>query len=127
MKDVNHKVSRAVIQTAQTTENPVIALEELRGIRERVKATRKVNRMLHSWAFAQLISFVEYKAAKAGIPVVRVDPRKTSQTCSKCGHAERANRSKQSRFKCQNCGFEIHADLQAARNIAAKAQTLVPG
>ena len=127
MKDVNHKASRAIIQTAQTVDNPVIALEELRGIRERIKATRKVNRMLHSWAFAQLISFIEYKAAKAGIPVVRVDPRKTSQTCSKCGHAERANRSKQSRFKCKECGFEIHADLQAARNIAVKAQTLVPG
>ncbi|MDP2662387.1 MAG: transposase [Dehalococcoidia bacterium] len=127
MKDVNHKVSRAVIQTAQRLEKPVIALEELRGIRERIKATRKVNRMLHSWAFAQLIGFIEYKAAKAGIPVVRVDPRKTSQTCSKCGHAERANRSKQARFKCKECGFELHADVQAARNIAVKAQTLVSG
>lgn len=127
MKDVNHKVSRAIIREAQKVVNPVIVLEELRGIRERVKATKKVNRMLHSWAFAQLIGFIEYKAARAGIPVVRVDPRKTSQTCSRCGHAERANRSTQALFRCKRCGFEIHADLQAARNIAVKAQSLVSG
>lgn len=128
MKDVNHKVSREVIREAQKLPHPIIAIEELRGIRERIRATRKVNRMLHSWAFAQLIQFIEYKAAQSGIPVVRVDPRKTSQTCSKCGHAERANRSKQAKFKCKNCGYEVHADLQAARNIATKAiQTLASG
>jgi IS605 OrfB family transposase len=127
MKDLNHKVSRAIIREAQKVVNPVIALEELRGIRERVKATKEVNRMLHSWAFGQLIGFIEYKAARAGIPVVRVDPRKTSQTCSRCGHVEQANRRTQALFRCKQCGFEIHADLQAARNIAVKAQSLVSG
>lgn len=128
VKDVNHKVSRAIIREAQKLPNPVIALEELRGIRERIKASRKVNRMLHSWAFGQLIRFIEYKAARAGIPVVRVDPRKTSQTCLKCGHAEPGNRSRRAIFKCQNCGYELHADLNGARNIAVKAaQTLASG
>ncbi|MHB8927196.1 MAG: zinc ribbon domain-containing protein [Bacillota bacterium] len=45
----------------------------------------------------------------------------------RCGHAERANRSTRALFRCKRCGFEIHADLQAARNIAVKAQSLVSG
>ena len=103
VKDVNHKVSRAIIREAQKLPNPVIALEELGGIRERIKASRKRwNRMLHSWAFGQLIRFIEYKAARAGIPAVRVDPQdQPDLTWSKRGHAEPGNRSRRAIFKCQ--------------------------
>ena len=52
--------------------------------------------------------------------VVAVDPRHTSQTCSCCGQQARNNRRSRSRFVCRSCGFELHADLNAARNIAAK-------
>ncbi len=52
--------------------------------------------------------------------VVAVDPRHTSQTCSCCGHQARNNRRSRGRFVCRVCGFELHADLNAARNIAAK-------
>jgi transposase len=52
--------------------------------------------------------------------VVAVDPRHTSQTCSRCGHQARNNRRSRSRFVCRACGFELHADLIGARNIAAK-------
>jgi IS605 OrfB family transposase len=122
---VNHKVPQAINREVQKLPNPVIALEELRGTRERTKGTKKANRMLHSWAFGQLIQFVEYNAATAGIPVLRVDPRKTTRTSTHCGHADRSNRNRQAIFKCQNCRFEIQAYLNGARNIAVQAaQTL---
>jgi transposase len=75
--------------------------------------------MLHSWAFGQLREFLEYKARLAGIKVVKVDPRQTSQTCCRCGHRERGNRPRQAEFRCKRCGYTIHADLNGARVIAA--------
>jgi IS605 OrfB family transposase len=116
--DLNHQVSRAIVDLV-AAHGGTLHVERLTGIRERAKGTAKVRRMLHSWPFAQLVQFIRYKAARAGVPVVEVDPRKTSQACSRCGHAERGNRTRQARFRCTACGFTIHADLNAARVIAA--------
>jgi putative transposase len=73
-------------------------------------------------AFHQLGSFVAYKARRAGVVVVNVDPAYTSQTCSACGHVDRGNRPNQATFCCRSCGFAEHADQNAARNIAARGE-----
>ena len=62
-------------------------------------------------------AFIAYKAVLAGVSVVYVNPAYTSQTCSHCGHGEKANRKSQARFLCVGCGFSAHADLNAAENI----------
>ena len=46
-------------------------------------------------------AFLSYKATLAGIPIVQVDPRNTSKTCSVCGHCERGNRKSQAEFAVQ--------------------------
>jgi IS605 OrfB family transposase len=114
----NHRVSRAIVDIVARAGG-VISVERLKGIRDRCKATAKTRRMLHSWPFAQLLDFIRYKARLAGVEVIEVDPRKTSQTCSRCGHCERGNRPRQAIFKCKACGYTIHADLNSARVIAA--------
>ncbi|WP_217252348.1 zinc ribbon domain-containing protein [Streptomyces sp. AC602_WCS936] len=76
---------------------------------------------LHSWAFAQLGAFVEYKARRAGVAVVHVDPRNTSRQCSECWHTHRTNRVTQARFVCRSCGIVLHADHNGSRNIAHRA------
>jgi putative transposase len=97
-----------------------IALEDLTGIRARVRLRKPQRVTLHSWAFAQLGQHIAYKAALAGVPVVYVDPAYTSQTFSSCGHASKKNRPDQATFRCTSCGFAEHADVNAARNIAAR-------
>ena len=52
-----------------------------------------------------------------GVPVVLIDPRNTSRTCSSCGHCEKANRKNQTEFVCKKCGHCENADLNAAKNI----------
>ena len=47
------------------------------------------------------------------------DPAYTSQTCSECGHKERANRKSRDDFRCKSCGHAAPADVNAARNISA--------
>jgi IS605 OrfB family transposase len=104
-----------------------IALEELTHIRNRVTARGRDQRhRLHGWAFSQLRQFMTYKAQLAGVPVVLVDPRNTSRTCSQCGHCEKANRKSQAEFLCKHCGFSTHADFNAAHNLRARALVMAP-
>jgi IS605 OrfB family transposase len=117
---VNHNISKQIVAEAKRSARG-IALEDLKGIRERVKAGRKQRAVLHSWAFSQLRGFVEYKAKLAQVPMVAVDPRNTSRTCARCGHCEKKNRPAQAEFRCRACGHEAHADINAAENIRRAA------
>jgi transposase len=60
---------------------------------------------MHSWAFAQLGSFLAYKAKQAGVAFVEADPAYTSQTCSACGWVDKKNRRTQAVFECGRCRF----------------------
>ena len=124
-KDTNHVISKQIVKAAQDTGRG-IALENLTHIRSRVTARRGQRTILHAWAFAQLRSFIEYKALRAGVPVVAVDPRNTSRTCPCCGHIDKANRKAQDAFLCVDCGFSGRADYFAALNIRSRAPLRVP-
>ena len=118
-RDCDHVLSRRIVDSV--APGTVIVVENLKHIRKRVKQRgRESRRRLHSWTFAQLRAFLEYKAEGKGCRVEGIDPRYTSQACSRCGHVHRYNRRSQSRFLCRNCGYELNADLNAARNIAKK-------
>jgi len=116
----NHRISKQIVELAKRTSRG-IAFEELKGIRQRVRLRRKQRDDLHSWSFYQLQQYITYKAQLHGVPVVHVDPRYTSQTCSACGHVERANRKTQDAFLCVACGFAAQADANAAVNISRAA------
>ncbi|MFF3896813.1 RNA-guided endonuclease InsQ/TnpB family protein [Streptomyces sp. NPDC001812] len=122
-KDINHKIAKHVVAEAERTGRG-IALEDLTGIRERVRLRKPQRATLHSWSFHQLGSFIAYKARRAGVPVVHVDPAYTSRTCAECGHIDQANRVSQARLACRNCGFVDHADRNGSRNIRARAWEL---
>jgi putative transposase len=66
-RDYNHLISRRIIEQAQRT-NSTIVLEDLEGIHEGVKVRQSQRRERFSWAYAQLIGFIVYKAKLAGIP-----------------------------------------------------------
>jgi IS605 OrfB family transposase len=125
-KDINHQISRRLVETAQRT-NRAIALEDLKGIRTRIRAKGADQRARHSnWSFAQLRQFIAYKAKLASVRVILVDPRHTSQQCSACGHTEKSNRRSQAEFLCRVCGHATHADVNAAMNIARRAEVMPP-
>ncbi|MGW0736095.1 RNA-guided endonuclease InsQ/TnpB family protein [Streptomyces sp. NPDC002851] len=122
-RDINHKIAKHVVAEAERTGRG-IALEDLTGIRERVRLRKPQRATLSSWSFAQLGAFIAYKARRAGVPVVHVDPAYTSRTCAECGHIDRANRVSQALFACRNCGVVAHADRNSSRNIRARAWEL---
>lgn len=120
--DVNHCVSKRIVAEAERTSRG-IALEELTGIRQRVRLRKPQRAALHSWAFAQLGDFITYKALRAGVPVVFVDPAYTSQQCADCDYIDKKNRVDQATFTCRSCGVVAHADRNASRTIAQRGET----
>jgi IS605 OrfB family transposase len=119
-RHTNHCISKRLVGSAKDTKRG-LALESLTGIRSRC-TVRRTQRDRHSkWAFAELRAFIDYKAKAAGVPVVIVTARGTSRTCSVCGHEGANNRPSRDLFRCQSCGHEAPADLNAAVNIARRA------
>jgi putative transposase len=119
-RDINHQISKQVVSKALTAAYG-IALEDLQGIRERIKVRKADRRQHSSWSFNQLRQFIDYKAQLKGVPLVMVDPKNTSRTCPICGHIDKRNRKSQSDFLCIQCGFGHHADTVAAVNISRRA------
>ncbi|GHO79527.1 transposase [Ktedonobacter sp. SOSP1-85] len=118
-RDCDHVLSKRIVQSV--TPGATIVLENLTNIREGVRHRKgEGQRKLHSWSFAQLYGFIVYKGQEQGMVVERIDPRHTSQTCSRCGHQARNNRRSQSVFHCRSCGYQLNADLNAAYNIRDK-------
>ncbi len=126
-QDRNHIISRRIVDCHPQS---LIGLEDLTDIRERTKGKRgkkatkkqrKANGHASKWAFAELHSYIAYKAMLAGSMAVKVDAHYSSQACPMCGYTSKANRpNKGLLFVCQSCHYSLHADLIGARNIALR-------
>ena len=109
-----HRMANEIVAEARENECTVIAFEDLTDIRERTGASWG-----HKWAFNRLYEYVEYKAEEYGIDVEQVDPENTSRRCSHCGFTHPDNRDGEE-FECLKCGYENHADYNAAKNIGLR-------
>jgi putative transposase len=107
--DFLHKLSHKITQSYS-----FIAVENLN-----VKSMLNNHWMAKSISDASWSNFIrclEYKAVKSGSKLVKVNPRNTSKTCSKCGTIIEMPLSKRE-FLCPHCGFACHRDLNASINI----------
>lgn len=121
--DINHRISTTIVTEAERTGRG-LSLEDLTGIRNRVRLAKPQWVALHSWAFAQLGDFIVYKAKRAGVPLVFVEPAYTSQMCCECQHIDKRNRVDQGLFICRSCRVVAHADRNASHNIAQRGETV---
>ncbi|MEV5704275.1 transposase [Actinoallomurus sp. NPDC052274] len=81
-----------------------------------VRAKAGLNRSIHAAGWGLLVTRLEQKAPGR---VEKVDPAYTSQSCHACGHCAAESRESQAVFRCRACGHTDHADVNAAKNIAA--------
>jgi transposase len=81
-----------------------------------VRQKSGLNRAILAQGWGLLVRRLQDKAPGR---VEKVKPHFTSQRCSACGHVDPESRESQPRFVCTACGFAGHADVNAARNIAA--------
>jgi putative transposase len=132
-KDYLHKKT-----TELSKSHRLIVLEDLKvgnmsksakGTKENpgknVKAKSGLNRSILDQGWYMFQKFLEYKMKWNGGRVLYVDPKYTSQKCSICGHISKENRKSQAEFKCEKCGYEANADLNASRNILAEGQAVI--
>ena len=122
---INHCISKRLVAKAKDTGRG-IALEDLKGIRDRVTVRKAQRRQHSSWAFADLRAKIEYKAKLKGVLVLNVDPKNTSRTCPVCGCVDKHNRPSQSLFSCISCKYSALADTVAAGNISRRANVNWP-
>jgi putative transposase len=139
-QQANHTVAKDIVISHPTS---LIGLEQLADIRERTKRrkrrrkkngqgtervspkARKANRVYSQWSFAQLQAMIAYKAVLSGSMAIKVDANDTSKACPKCGYSSDKNRPLRGLlFHCQNCHYELHADLVGARNITMRTLLL---
>jgi putative transposase len=81
-----------------------------------VRAKAGLNRSIHAAGWGRLVTRLEHKAPGR---VEKITPAYTSQICHACGHRAAENRESQAVFRCRACGHTDHADVNAAKNIAA--------
>jgi putative transposase len=124
-KQYLHIVANEIVEEAVEHDCSVIAFEDLTDIRKRAQGAT----WHHRWRFNRLYEYVEYKAKAYRIDVEELErsPQAktvpayyTSQRCSSCGFTHEDNRPTQEHFECQKCGYENHADYNAAKNVAVR-------
>ena len=114
-----NKISRQIVSFAESA-SAGIKFEKLFTYRYRHHDQDEVSYefSFENGSFLSLIHLVEKRALSQGITVLYVDPSNTSKRCSRCGGFGRRLRK---RFECPHCGYIIHADVNAAFNIAARS------
>ncbi len=115
-RHVRQEINQAVNECLAKHEGAQIAYEHLSVATMKHKA-RAMNAYMRASNLAHIPEQIAWNAAKRGIRATRVKSAYTSQECSVCHYADRANRPDQQTFCCQVCGYQAHADLNAAINI----------
>jgi len=110
---ITNVASRGVVDLAVKHAPCEIHLEDLTNYRE------TADNPIHDWPYAEIQEKITAKAREEGLPVQLIDPRGTSMTCRQCGEENPAMRDGRE-FECWECGYEVHADVNAAINIAQR-------
>jgi putative transposase len=118
-----HKISKDIVQRAKELKSAII-FEDLKGIRKLYRKGngqgKKYRRKLNSWSFYEFQRQIQYKADWEGIPVVFVDPKRTSKLCPICGDRIQEDKLNRRKLWCNNCSKSMDRDVVASMNIAYK-------
>jgi len=112
--DFAHKESKELVDRFQ-----IIVFEDL-DIKDMMSGNWKsMNRSIADVAWGQFVRFTQEKAQASGRTVILVDPKNTTQECSKCHKIVQKGLSDRI-HSCPHCGLEIDRDVNAARNVLAR-------
>ncbi len=112
-----HRVSKSLVRLAAEARAAIV-LEDL-TLHGAGGRSRRMNRRFSSWPRREVHRQIEYKAALAGVPVIKVNPQWTSKTCPVCGARRRDRVGKV--FVCEMCDWEMDRQINAGMNILKTA------
>jgi putative transposase len=126
IKDIMHKLSKAIVQYAKTRNIDTIIIGHNNGWKQSANMGRINNQNFVQIPFNTLINQIKYKAEETGIQVIIQDEEHTS----KCSFLDNESiehhneymgkRIKRGIFRSKD-GILMHADLNAVYNIIRKA------
>jgi putative transposase len=117
-KDHAHKVARTYVDAYA-----FIAVEDLRV--ENMLKNHHLARAIADASWSAFKNILVLKAESAGVQVVEVPPHFTSQRCFNCGEIVQKSLSVRTHV-CSHCGYIRDRDINAARNILARAEPSHP-
>jgi putative transposase len=124
MRDMEHKISRAVVDTAVEQEAATLVIGDVRDIADGVDCGARQNQKMSQWNHGKVRQYIEYKAEAEGIAVKLEDEAYTTQTCPSCQHR---HKPKGRRYRCPACGFQAHRDVVGQVNILSVFRHGEPG
>lgn len=98
-----------------------------KGGYKRNGASRKtgLNKVILDCGWGDLFDKITWLSVKSGKPVIKVNPKHSSQECPACGHTDKSNRDGE-KFVCTQCNYTEHADTKASRTIAKRSGLVFP-
>jgi putative transposase len=120
MRDMEHKISRAVVTVAAEQQAGTIALGDVRDVADGVDQGKQRNQQSSQWNHGQIRKYISYKAQAEGIVVELVDEHYTTQTCPNCS---KRHKPRGRNYSCGQCGFSSHRDVVGQINILSRYST----
>jgi putative transposase len=121
-KDALHKATSALVaKTKPDTERPAVMVLEDLHIAGMLK-NRKLSGAIADVGMYEFKRQLSYKAAWAGVEIKEVSRwYPSSKTCSACGQVKEELSLQTRLYICEQCGFTMDRDVNAALNLAALA------
>ncbi|HEV8189926.1 MAG TPA: RNA-guided endonuclease TnpB family protein [Ktedonobacterales bacterium] len=113
-RDIEHKVSQAVVNYAVERGAGRLAVGDVRDIADGKRMTAKSQQKIGLWSHGNVRQYITYKAQAAGIQVELVDEHDTSKTCPRC---KRQHKPMGRIYRCPRCGLVAHRDAVGAVNM----------
>ncbi len=117
IRDVEHKISMAIVDVAVERQAATIVIGDVRDIADKGEKGKVQNQRMSRWDHGTIRRYVTYKAAAEGIVVELVDEAYTTQTCPQCGNR---HKPRGRRYRCPSCGFQAHRDVVGCVNILSR-------
>ncbi len=112
-RDFHHKTAQRLVQG-----HGLIAVEDLHIAN--MARNPSLAKSISDAGWGQFIAILTQKAEEAAVVVIAVPPAGTSQSCSGCGRTALKGLSERW-HTCEHCGCSLQRDVNAARNILARA------
>ncbi len=115
--DIEHKVSRVVVDWAKERKAGTLALGDVRDVADGKRLGAKSQQKIGLWSHGKVRDYITYKATAKGIAIELVDEHLTSKTCPACGHQYK-HRGRV--YRCPTCGLVAHRDVVGSVNILSR-------
>ena len=107
------------VQSARLAKSHGVVVLEKLNVAGMIRSN--LGRSIADAGWSRFAEMLRYKLAWSAGSLVEVPAAYSSQTCSACGCVDARSRRSQSVFRCTSCGYQDHADLNAAKILLSRA------